>query len=376
MPTGSGHRERLSVLFAGGGTGGHLYPAVAIADEIRRRRPDAEIVFVGTRGKIEARVVPASGYRFVSIVVSGFRRSFSLATLVFPVKLGIALVQSFILIRKMRPCVVVGTGGYVCGPPLYAAARLRIPTLIQEQNSYPGVTTRLLARVVSEVHLTFESSRRFLKRTDNVWVTGNPTRVMIGHVGREEAAKMFGLDPGRQTLLVFGGSLGARSINTAMLAVIREVTQMGVQVIWQTGESDGGQAAARVKELGCGAMVRVHTFIERMEFAYAAADLAICRAGATTLAELTSAGLPSVLVPYPFAAADHQTENARAMVDAGAALMVRDLEIQEKLLKTLRELLERPDQLKEMSQQALSLGKPGATDALASAVLRLAGKNS
>jgi UDP-N-acetylglucosamine--N-acetylmuramyl-(pentapeptide) pyrophosphoryl-undecaprenol N-acetylglucosamine transferase len=351
-----------------------LYPAVAIAEELRSLRPDVEIVFAGTKGKIEERVVPKRGYRFAPIWISGFNRKLTLGTLLFPLKLIVATVQSLILIWKLKPAVVVGTGGYVCGPPVFAASLLGVPTLIQEQNSYPGVTTRLLARRASEVHVTFENSRRYLKRQDNVKVSGNPVRSTVGTVSRQEGAEFFRLQPDRTTLLVFGGSLGATSLNRVMLKILPDIIACDVQVIWQTGQSDYTMAREFVLTAGekVSAQTRVHRFIDRMENAFAACDLALCRSGASTIAELTLAGIPSVLVPYPFAAADHQTENARAMTEGGAAVMCKDSELDTGLLPRLLELLADPARRHAMSTRAKMLAKPEAGRVLAQAVLELA----
>jgi UDP-N-acetylglucosamine--N-acetylmuramyl-(pentapeptide) pyrophosphoryl-undecaprenol N-acetylglucosamine transferase len=375
MATEAGsRRDKKSFLFAGGGTGGHLYPAIAIAEEVRTLCPDAEIVFAGTKGKIEERVVPKRGYRFFPIWISGFRRRLTLSTLLFPLKVVVATVHSLILIRKLRPAVVIGTGGYVCGPPVFAATLLGVPTLIQEQNSYPGVTTRLLARRVSEVHITFESSRRYLKRQDNVKLSGNPVRSAVGTVSRQEGAEFFRFDPEKTTLLVFGGSLGATSLNKAMLKILPEIIARNVQVIWQTGQSDYTMAREFVLTAGgeVAENTRVQRFIEKMENAFAACDLALCRSGASTIAELTLAGIPSVLVPYPFAAADHQTENARAMAEGGAAVMCKDSELEAGLLPLVLELLENPARRQAMGASAKLLAKPEAARTLGQAVLALA----
>jgi UDP-N-acetylglucosamine--N-acetylmuramyl-(pentapeptide) pyrophosphoryl-undecaprenol N-acetylglucosamine transferase len=270
--------------------------------------------------------------------------------------------------------VVVGTGGYVAGPVVFVASLLGIPTLIQEQNSYPGVTTRLLARRVNEVHVTFEGCVRYLGTVRHLEVSGNPTRTAVGSVNRIEGAKYFGFDPARRTLLVFGGSLGAKSINDAMLSGLREIIAGDVQVIWQTGESDFERVAAAVARMHERERtgIRVSAFIEHMEYAYGACDVAVCRAGATTVAELTRAGVPSVLVPYPYAAADHQTGNAKAMVEGGASVLVPDVELSTRLSGTLKELMGNPDRLAKMSDRARMLGKPKAAAELAEAVLKLA----
>lgn len=369
-----GHKQ-LSIVFAGGGTGGHLFPAIAIADEVKNEEPDAKITFIGTRKKIESKVVPQHGYGFEAILVRGFRRKLALENLLFPVKFVIAFFQSIVLMRKLRPDVVVGTGGYVSGPPLFVASLLGIPTLIQEQNSYPGVTTRLLASRASEVHLSFKSSEHYLKRRDNVHISGNPTRGVIGKISREKAGQFFSLDASRAVLLVFGGSLGANSINNGVLQILPHLVSRGFQVVWQTGEMDFARVDAEATKLSrvAGGMVKVHKFIDRMEYAYAACDLAVCRAGASTVAELANAGVPSVLVPYPYAAADHQTENARAMVELGAAVMIRDSGLTGQLLETVEKLLGDPAKLRAMRERALSIGKPDAAATIARSVLRLAG---
>jgi len=366
---------RPCFLFAGGGTGGHLYPGIAIAEEIRKKQPDAEIVFVGNAKNIEGRVIPGLGFRFLPIWVGGFKRSLSLSTLVSLFKLIVALVQSFIVIRKVRPQVVVGTGGYVCGPPLFVAALVGVPTLIQEQNSFPGVTTRLLAPRVSEVHLSFERTREYIRRTDRVFVTGNPTRESIGSIDRRIGAERLHVDPGKVTILVVGGSQGARSVNNAFLGIAPDLAAMQVQVVWSCGPDDYERVITGLRGHGISdeQWIRVLRYIEDIEYAYAAADLIVCRAGAITIAEVMRTGLPSVLVPYPYAAADHQTENAKAMEEAGASILVRDADLPVQVLPILRDLVHDPVRMKQMGGRARSLAAPRATERLAEAVIRLAG---
>lgn len=367
-PAGGGHP---SIVFAGGGTGGHLYPAIAVAEEVRRLRPAASITFIGTRDRIEAREVPRHGFGFETIWISGFRRSLAPRNLLFPLKVVTALAQAAAHLRRLRADAVLGTGGYVSGPVLAAAAAMGIPTLLHESNSEPGVTTRLLASRVNEVHVTFEQTLERLRGVRGVRVTGNPTRSSLGSVGREEAARAFGLRPDRPTLLVTGGSLGASSINRAMAGRLPSLAGRGVQVIWQTGTAD--ERAMRLAAEGVAGVV-VSAFIERMELAYAAADLVLCRAGATTLAELTAVGMPAVLVPYPHAAADHQTFNARAMEAAGAAAVVRDADLDAVLGPVLDDLLGDTGARREMAEHSRALGKPDAASVLARAVLARAEK--
>lgn len=345
------HQQR-KFLFAAGGTGGHLFPALAIADEIRRRFPEAEILFVGTRGKIEERIVPRQGYRFTTIWISGFHRRFTMDNLLFPLKVIVSFIQSFFLIRKFAPDVVIGTGGYVCGPVGFAASILGIPLVLHESNSYPGVTTRLLATRASVVLLAFEDARRWLRGARRIEHVGTPVRVSLTEASREDAARYFGLDPGKRTILVFGGSLGAASLNDAALTLVRSGMTPEVQLIWQTGSAH----YLRIKEIvGTPQGVWMGAFIERMDLAYAAADLVVCRAGATTIAELIAVGKPAVLVPYPGAAADHQTHNAMAMVNAGAAVLLPDARVREDLQPLLSSLLQQPDRLAAMRKASASL---------------------
>jgi UDP-N-acetylglucosamine--N-acetylmuramyl-(pentapeptide) pyrophosphoryl-undecaprenol N-acetylglucosamine transferase len=366
------HR-RLTIVFAGGGTGGHLFPALAVADEVRKRRPDAHVLFIGTSEKIEAKVVPASGYGFQTIWISGFRRRLSVSLFLFPVKLLVSLIQSRGILKRERPGVVVGTGGYVCGPPVYMASRMGIPTIIQEQNSYPGVTTRLLAGRADTVFLTFDQSKEYLAGAKNLRVAGNPVRSSVGTISREQGAAMFGLNPSMPTLLVFGGSLGAASINAGLLAIVRELAAKELQIIWQTGKTGSGDILESVRALAIGHRVKVMPFIDRMEYAFGASDLAVCRSGATTLAELALAGLPAILVPYPFAAADHQTRNAMAVVEAGGAELCRDREIGTHLHRLITELVSDPERRARMAGCMKSMAKPDAAAEIATEVLRLAG---
>ena len=362
----------VRVLFAGGGTGGHVFPALAIADEVRRLRPQAGILFVGTKNKIEAKVVPQHGYAFSTIWISGFRRSLRPGNLMFPLKLVVAMVQAFQIIKKFRPDVVIGTGGYVSGPVLRVATMLGVPTLIQEQNSYPGVTTRLLARRVNEVHLTFESSKQHFKYQDNLVVTGNPVRGEIGNATRNDGLKYFGFEESSSalTILVTGGSLGAHTLNEAVRANMESFQQLGVRLIWQTGNEDFSGAQLATAEMDS-TIVLVQPFIDKMDLAYAASDIVVCRAGATTIAELTRLGKPAILVPYPHAAANHQGENASSMVKNGAAIVVEDGKVKEELMSAIASLAGEPVRA-EMSSRSRQLGKPDAARRIAERIVVLA----
>ena len=349
-----------------------MFPALAIADEIKRLAPGAEILFIGTAGKLEARVVPAKGYPFRAIWISGFRRGWYWSNLLFPVKTVVSYVQARSIIKKFKPDVVVGTGGYVSGPVLRAAVRLKVPTLIQEQNSYPGVTTRLLAREVDEIHLTFESSRSHIGRKENVFVTGNPTRSDLEAASRADAFRYFGFDPSerKKTILIVGGSLGARPINRGMELALDHLVRHGVRIVWQTGEGDI-EAERELCRQYSPREVWVSAFIDRMDYAYALSDLVVCRAGATTIAELTRLGKPAILIPYPHAAANHQVENAKAMVEQGAADTLTDQQIGNRLEETIKAALE-DARLKAMGVRSKELGKPEAAAEIARRAIRLA----
>lgn len=359
--------EKPRILIAAGGTGGHVFPALAIADEIKKLRSNTEFLFVGTKEKIEAQVVPQRGYACAFIWISGFQRSIKVGNLLFPLKVVVSLVQSFFLIRKFKPDIVLGTGGYVCGPVLYLASLLKIKIIIHESNSYPGITTRLLSTRATKVFVAFETTSQWLKRKDNVQLTGTPIRNSLGTVSREDGIRFFRLDSTKRTLLVFGGSLGASSINQAVKTIAIDLTQAGIQLIWQTGKTN----ESMIEEMKKKSIGWIGSFIDAMEFAYAAADVVICRAGATTLAELTQLGKASILIPYPYAAADHQTYNAKTLVNVGAAIMIANQDVRAKLKNELLALLADDTRRQKMGQACKLLGKPDAGAMIAQQVLHL-----
>ncbi|MBM4161809.1 MAG: undecaprenyldiphospho-muramoylpentapeptide beta-N-acetylglucosaminyltransferase [Ignavibacteria bacterium] len=361
-------RGHPRILVAGGGTGGHLFPALAIADEIRRLRPGAEFLFVGTRGKIEARVVPERGYAFRTIWISGFQRRLTLDNLLFPLKVIVSLIQSLFVIRQFKPDVVIGTGGYVCGPVLLVASWSGIPTVVHESNSYPGITTRLLAKRADRLYIAFEATKRWLPRGSTGELVGTPTRAALGTISRDEGRRFFHLAADKKTVLVVGGSLGAASINRAVLASLDDLLRAGIQFVWQTGQSDYHRVRQTIGSKPAG---WIGPFVDSMEHAFAAADVVVCRAGATTLAEVTRVGRPAIVVPYPHAAANHQTHNARALVEAGAVLMIADDSVSGNLKPALLELINDPHRLTRMSQASMSLGKPEAGSVLAEKILAL-----
>ena len=364
------------IIISGGGSGGHIFPAIAIADAIKEKQPDADILFVGAKGKMEMEKVPKAGYPIQGLWISGFHRQLTLRNLLFPLKLLSSLLSAWRIIRRFKPDVVVGVGGFASGPLLEVASRRGFPTLIQEQNSYAGVTNRLLAKKVDKACVAYEGMERFFP-ADKLVLTGNPVRKALqeSQANREEGASHFGLDPKRPILFVFGGSLGARSLNLAMAAnagLLKERPE--VQMLWQYGqlyEEQFGQCeTARLPN------VQARPFIDRMDLAYAMADVIICRSGALTISELCFVGKPAIFIPSPNVAEDHQSKNAQALVDAGAAWVVRDEEAKALAVVKALELLNDEPSRKQLGENIRKLAMPNAAARIAEEVLKLAHQNS
>ena len=367
--------DGMKVLFAGGGTGGHLYPAVAMAGELQKLVSDIGISFAGTAGGIESTEVPRLGFQLHLIPVRGLKRGRTLTDMIANVSVlndfVVALWRAITLVRHENPDVVVGTGGFVSAPLLLAAQLLRKKTLIQEQNAFPGVTTKLLSILACEVHLSFEEARVFMVKKKSVFVSGNPAR-SFEHQDSSVARGYFNLQEKRPTLLVFGGSRGARSINNAVLEHLNEITVLA-NLLWQTGALDFERIK---KQVVPSPYVWLAPYIEDMGSAYSATDLVLCRAGASTIAELTNLGKPSVLVPYPYATGDHQRYNARALVSNGAALMIDDAVLgEQRSVKTILELLLNPEKLKNMGVASRKLAYPEAAHQLALRIIGLGKKH-
>jgi UDP-N-acetylglucosamine--N-acetylmuramyl-(pentapeptide) pyrophosphoryl-undecaprenol N-acetylglucosamine transferase len=353
--------EKLRVIIAAGGTGGHVFPALALGEEIRKQFPNSDILFIGTNRGLEERVIPQAGFRLKTITMSGLVRSFApmdiLKNLWMPFNLFFGMIQSLIMLRRFKPHAAIGCGGYVTGPVIWLAAMMKIRTLIQEQNSRPGRTTLLLSKYVDEVHLTYEDAKRFFRDPGKLKISGNPLRKGLQKIDRREAANFFGLHPDSKTLLVVGGSLGAHAVNMALMGLINELVQNGIiNVLWQTGKTDYEMIESKVKH----EKVKTLKFIDNMSAAYSCADLVLCRAGAMTLSEITMMGLPAILVPYPFAADNHQEFNANSMAERNAAVMIRNSELEQKLKSVLFELLNDRDKLKKMGQNSFALRQPDA----------------
>lgn len=351
--------ESINVVIAGGGTGGHLYPGIALAQEFQKRRP-TEIMFIGTSYGIENQILPKTPYRFQKIWMRGLQRKVTPGNLLFPLRLLVSLVQCAYFLLRFRAQVVIGTGGYVSGPALMAAIVLRIPTVIQEQNSYPGLVNRLLGKWVKQVHVTYEDSLPYFRKQSNTFVTGNPIRSEFTQKNQKVARPSFNLQKDKMTLFIFGGSQGAHAINQVVLnCVERLLAFKDLQLLWATGHSDYERVKTQCEPFK--ENVSVHSFIEDMSAAYAAADFVLCRAGATTLSEITTWGLPAILVPYPYAAAGHQEFNAKTVEKAGAALMISHCALNEdRLLRNIAELIAAPEKRRLMSRAAKKLAKPNA----------------
>ncbi len=345
----------IRVMFTGGGTGGHIFPAIAVAEQLREMEPDADILFIGTKKKIEERVVPAAGFKFKSIWISGFSRKSIKENLLFPIKLMVSLFQAIGISMGFRPQVIVATGGYVSGPSVIAARMMGAKVLLIEPNSYPGITTRLLERRAEEIHLMFKDAVQFLRQPEKLFITGNPVRKSLVSINRDEARKKLGLALDSKVVFVVGGSLGARAINKTIAASIKRFAEEKISIIWQTGATSFDESKSFSSE-----NVKVLSFIENMNEVYAASDLVVARAGATTIAELVYLNKPAVLIPFPFAAENHQLMNAKSMVELGTAVLIEEKEIDGKLFSEVVSLLSDGKRIKVMVE---NLEKAGGKDA-------------
>ena len=364
----------IRVIISGGGTGGHIFPAVSIANAIREKQPDAEILFVGAEGRMEMQRVPAAGYEIKGLPVAGFDRKHLWRNVSVVIKLLRSRIMARRIIKAFRPMVAVGAGGYASGPTLDVAGKMGIPTLLQEQNSYAGVTNKLLAKNARRICVAYDGMERFFP-ADRILFTGNPVRQNLLHITltRQEAAQQMGLDPAKRTVLIVGGSLGARSMNESVLQQLELIRQQtDVQFVWQTGKYYSEAIAQQLKERTCPPNLHVMDFISDMAVAYAAADLVVSRAGAGSISEFCLLGKPVILVPSPNVAEDHQTKNAMALVQKDAALYVPDAEAPDNLLPTAISTVKNTKKLQALSQNILRLARPNAASDIADEVIRLA----
>ncbi|MEN8927295.1 MAG: undecaprenyldiphospho-muramoylpentapeptide beta-N-acetylglucosaminyltransferase [Flavobacteriales bacterium] len=360
-------------IISGGGTGGHIYPAIAIANAIKEKQPNAEILFVGANGKMEMEKVPKAGYEIIGLNIAGLQRKLTIKNLSFPFKLFKSLSKAKQIVKDFNPDVAIGVGGYASGPLLRQAGKLRVPTLLQEQNSYPGITNKLLARKAKKICVAYDNMERFFDKNKIVF-TGNPVRKEILNIqGKKEKGFVhFGLEEGKKTLLIIGGSLGARTVNNSIKNAAELLNESGIQVLWQTGKFYHEEMKSFVEDGGY-KNIKVHDFIYEMDLAYASADLVVSRAGALSISELCLVGKPTILVPSPNVSEDHQTKNAMALVNNNAAVLVTDAEAPEALGKEIVELIEDKDKLVKLSVNIIGFGRPNAAETIANEVFKLVG---
>jgi UDP-N-acetylglucosamine--N-acetylmuramyl-(pentapeptide) pyrophosphoryl-undecaprenol N-acetylglucosamine transferase len=365
------NQQPYRLIISGGGTGGHIFPAIAIANRFRERYPDAQILFVGATGRMEMTRVPEAGYKIIGLWISGLQRKLTWSNLMFPLKVVVSFLRAMAILRKYKPHAVIGTGGYASGPIMIAATRFKIPAVVQEQNSFAGLANKQVAGKVSKVCVAYDGMEKYFPK-DKIVLTGNPVRKDILNTGekREKALIHFGFDANVKTLLVIGGSLGARTINESLLAGIEKLIDAGVQVIWQTGKGYYDTIKQQLTQHNL-LRIRVHDFVREMDLAYAAADVVVSRSGALAVSELCIAGKPCVLVPSPNVAEDHQTKNAMALVSKDAAAMIADKDAREKLVDEALKLLFDEQRARKLSENIIKLARPNATNDIVAEIEKL-----
>jgi len=364
-------QQHKKIIISGGGTGGHVFPAIAIANALKKKDPATEILFVGAKGKMEMEKVPAAGYEIVGLPVIGFRRKLSVQNITFFFYLMSSLVKAKKIIRKFTPDVVVGVGGFASGPVLHIASRRGIPCLIQEQNSYPGVTNKLLAKRAHKICVAYDDMEKYFQK-EKIIKTGNPVRQDLLDIAekKSEAYNYFGLQGNKKTLLVIGGSLGARTINESVITRIQNITDEKIQLVWQTGKIYYGKAKEEAAKYDP-QLVKVYDFISRMDYAFAIADVVISRAGASTISELCIVHKPAILVPSPNVAEDHQTKNAMALVKNDAAMMITDMEARKSLIDNALELIDDEYRQKVYSEKIAKMAVKDSADIIAEEIMKM-----
>ena len=362
--------KKLKILMSGGGTGGHIFPAVAIAQEIQKRFPDAEFLFIGANGKMEMEKVPQSGFKIEGLNIAGFDRGNLLANINLPFKVISSLLKARKIIKEFQPDFAVGTGGFASGPALFIAARMGIPTFIQEQNSLPGKTNIFNAKKAKIVFTSYPNMEKFFHGTKTLFL-GNPIRknIITDIIDSDLAKEKLGLEKEKLTILSVGGSLGSRTLNNGWKENINQVLEKDYQLIWQTGKLDYKNILEETKDIHS-RNIQIVEFIKNMEMAYSAADVIVSRAGAIAISELAIAKKPVLLVPFPFAAEDHQTKNAQTLVDKNAAKMVKDTEMKDKFWNTLSEICENENLRTEMAQNLEFFSKPKATEEIVNEIFK------
>ncbi|MBK7428964.1 MAG: undecaprenyldiphospho-muramoylpentapeptide beta-N-acetylglucosaminyltransferase [Saprospiraceae bacterium] len=363
--------KRKKVIVSGGGTGGHIFPAIAIADALKRLEPNIDILFVGASGRMEMEKVPLAGYPIKGIWISGFQRKLSMGNLLFPAKLMVSLLQAATIVRAFKPDLAIGVGGFASGPLLQVACRTGVKSAIQEQNALPGATNKILAKQVDRIFVAYPGMEKYFPNS-KLRLLGNPVRQEIetNKMQRNEALTELGLDPQKRTILVFGGSLGAGILNACMADATEAIRRReDIQIIWQTGK----MYAEKYKDCATAQLenVRQMAFIEKMHVAYAAADLVVCRAGALTISEISILAKAAILVPSPFVAEDHQTSNAKAMEQTGAVIHISQHNAPETLIHAAFGLIDDPEKRQNMSDSICALAYPGAADNIAKDLLSM-----
>ncbi len=357
------------ILLSGGGTGGHIFPAVAIADELQKRFPSAEFLFIGARDKMEMQKVPSAGYAIKGLWISGFNRSNMFANIQFPFKVLSSIKDSRMILQNFQPDLAIGTGGFASGPALWVASRKGVPIFLQEQNSFPGVTNKLLKSKAEKIYVAYDRMEKYFPK-DKLLNSGNPIResLFAQKIDSKEAKRHLGMDPEKLTILSIGGSLGSRTLNNAWKDNLEVLDPEKVQLYWQTGSTDYESIMANntVKRSN----IFIQEFIQQMSWAYAAADIIVSRAGAIAVSELCVAGKATVLVPLPHAAEDHQTKNAENLVHHHATLMVKDAEVKEKFAPTINQLIEDKELRNSLSQEIKKLAKPHATQTIVEDIIK------
>lgn len=359
------------VIISGGGTGGHIFPALSIAHALKKIDPATEILFVGAEGKMEMEKIPAAGFNIIGLPIAGIKRSLSADNLLFPFKLIKSLTKANSILKSFKPDIAIGVGGYASGPMLFAASLNGVPTLIQEQNSYPGVTNKILSKKATKICVAYENMNQFFQDS-KIMFTGNPVREDIKDLSNKKniAAEFFGLNSDTPTLLIVGGSQGARSINRAILSGLDQLNGAGIQVLWQTGKSFHPEAEEKIKSLST-TKIKAFDFITKMDLAYALCDLVVARAGASTVSELCIVQKPSILVPLPTAAEDHQTKNCLALVNRNAAILVKDEQANSVLVSEALALLNDKERRHELAKNIAPLARPDAADTIAKEIFQI-----
>ncbi len=368
--------KQLRIILSGGGTGGHIFPAVAIANAIRTLRPDAEILFVGAEGKMEMEKVPAAGYKIEGLWISGFQRKLTMSNLAFPFKVISSLKKARKIFKSFKPDAVIGTGGFASGPMLQVSAKLGAVTLIQEQNSYPGITNKILSKKVDRICVAYNGMEKYFPK-EKILLTGNPVRkdILSLEGKRERGLEYFGLSTDKKIILVIGGSLGARTINESILKCLESFDRKNIQLVWQTGKGffeTAKQAVVNYENKG----IMAFDFIQKMDYAYAVADLVISRAGAISISELCLVSKPCILIPSPNVAEDHQTKNAMALVTNHAAVIIKDTDAREKLCEATLALINDKEQCDKLSVNIGHLAYMDSANVIANEVLSLINRKS